>query len=101
MKWIEKNKPFVLPIQSISAKKPLLLAIHLQYIVVSNFSWSADNVNVYQYQSCNGIEDRNILQMPCIFTKISKHKSNSTFATKKIQLDVCELYNNHSRAVKH
>ena len=64
------GKPFVLPIQSISAKKPLLLAIHLQYIVVSNFSWSADNVNVYQYQSCNGIEDRNILQMPCIFTKI-------------------------------
>ena len=76
MKWIEKNKPFVLPIQSISAKKPLLLAIHLQYIFVTNFSWSADNVNVYQYQSCYGIEDRNKLQMPCIFTKISNLNSN-------------------------
>ena len=72
MKWIEKNKPFVLPIQSISAKKPLLLAIHLQYIFVTNFSWSADNLNVYQYQSCYGIDDGNELQMPCIFTKMLK-----------------------------
>ena len=60
------------PIQSLSAKKPLLLAIHLQYIFVTNFSWSADNVNVYQYQSCYGIEDRSKLQMPCIFTKMNR-----------------------------
>ena len=63
MKWIEKYKPFVWPIQSISAKKPLLLAIHLQYIFATNFSWSADNVNVYQYQSCYGNEDKIRLQI--------------------------------------